>query len=222
MYDVILEPCKRTDASYKEIRDRHYIPNNGAVGQQLHYLIKKSNGGGYQTIGIISAGSAAYAVGARDKYFGINKDNRKVALNSIVDNTVFRLEENLPNLGTQILSLWRKRVIQDWPKKYGVNVAGFETFIIENDNRKGAMYKADNWTYVGETAGNTEMHLHGIEKQFERKEVCKKLIFCKWVKNGKLATEYKPTWNQNAWKKRRTETDSQWLDRLLKEGDTKV
>lgn len=195
MFDIILKSCKRTDQEYKEIRDRHYIPNNGAVGQQLHYLIKLRDGGKYRTIGIISAGSAAYAVGSRDKYFGVTKDNRRVALNSIVDNTVFRLEERIPNLGTQVLSMWRKQVQKDWYRKYGVKVAGFETFIIENDQRKGAMYKADNWEYVGETAGNTKMHLHGIDKQFERKNVCKKLIYCKWVKGGKLATEYQPTWN---------------------------
>ena len=57
------------------------------------------------------------------------------------------------------------------------------------------MYKADNLEYVGETAGNTKMHLHGINKQFERKSVCKKLVYCKWVKGRKLATEYQPTWN---------------------------
>ena len=195
-HDVLLKPCRRSNPEYKAIRDRHYIPNNGAVGQQLHYLVQlKDENGFYKTVGIISAGSAAYAVGTRDKYFGINKENRKVALNSIVDNTVFRLEEKIPNLGTQVLSMWRKQVQEDWYRKYGVKVAGFETFIIENEQRKGAMYKADNWDYVGETAGNTKMHLHGIDKQFERKEVCKKLVFCKWVKGGELATEYKPTWN---------------------------
>lgn len=190
MLDIRLKQCKRTDIEYKEIRDRHYIPNNGAVGQQLHYLVQLCDREVYRTIGIISAGSAVYAVGARDKYFGINKENRKVALNSIVNNTVFRLEERIPNLGTQVLSMWRKQVQKDWLKKYGVKVAGFETFIIENEQRKGAMYKADNWEYVGETSGNTKMHLHGICKQFERRETCKKMVFCKWVKGGKLATQY--------------------------------
>lgn len=152
-------------------------------------------GGGYKTVGIISAGSAAYAVGSRDLFFGINKDNRQIALNSIVDNTVFRLEERIPNLGTQVLAMWRKRVQKDWFETYGVKVAGFETFIIENEQRKGAMYKADNWTFVGETNGSTKFHQHGVTKQFERVSTCKKLVFCKWVKGGELATEYFATWN---------------------------
>lgn len=195
MMEVKLVTCSRTTPEYQDIRNRHYIPNNGAVGQQLHYLVRVSSGGGiYRTVGIISAGSAAYAVGMRDNFFGINKENRQIALNSIVDNTVFRLEERIPNLGTQVLALWRKQVQRDWFRKYGVHVAGFETFIIENEQRKGAMYKADNWTFVGETAGSTKFHLHGVEKQFERKEVCKKLVFCKWVKGGALSTEYCSTW----------------------------
>lgn len=154
-------------------------------------------GGGYETIGIISAGSAAYAVGPRDQYFGITKENRSVALNSIVDNTVFRLERNIPNLGTQILKAWRNKVQEDWFQKYGVHVAGFETFVIENDRRKGSLYKADNWTFVGETSGNAKVHLHGIKNSFERKNVCKKLIFCKWVRDGQLATEYFSNWSNS-------------------------
>lgn len=121
MYNITLTACKRSDPRYQEIRDRHYVPNNGAVGQQLHYLILLDK----EVVGIISGGSAAYAVGCRDEYFGITKDNRKVALNGIIDNTVFRLEKNLPNLGTQILATWRKQAAKDWEKKYGVKVAGF-------------------------------------------------------------------------------------------------
>ena len=183
-YNVRLVRCRRSCAAYQEIRDRHYVPNHGAVGQQLHYLIYLDN----RIVGIISGGSAAYAVGCRDAFFGITKDNRQVALNSIVDNTVFRLECNVPNLGTQILRQWRKQIAEDWEAQYGVAVAGYETFVIENENRKGAMYRADNWVFVGETQGNTKFHQHGIEKQFVRRDVEKKLVFCKWRRGGGAGT----------------------------------
>ncbi|MBO7677524.1 MAG: DUF4338 domain-containing protein [Erysipelotrichaceae bacterium] len=192
MHDVKLRRCDRMHPAYQEIRDRHYIPNKGAVGQQIHYLIYLEK----EIVGIISGGSAAYAVGCRDEYFGINKDNRRIALNGIVDNTVFRLEKNIPNLGTQVLAMWRKQISHDWEEKYGVKVCGFETFIIETSYRKGSMYKADNWDYVGQTAGSTKMHLHGIEKQFLREQTEKKLVFCKWIKGGTLPTTYFPTWNR--------------------------
>lgn len=191
MYSIRLLECKRSNQAYQEIRDRHYVPNNGSVGQQLHYLIFLEN----DIVGIISGGSAAYAVACRDEYFGITKENRKIALNGIIDNTVFRLERNLPNLGTQILATWRKRVASDWYERYGVKVAGFETFIVEESYRKGSMYKADNWDFVGETHGSTKFHQHGVEKKFERRTVEKKLVYCKWVKGRNLPTEYQATWN---------------------------
>ena len=190
-YSIRLVQVKRSNLIYQQIRDRHYVPNHGAIGQQIHYLILLDG----ECVGIITGGSAAYAVKSRDEYFGITKENRNVALNGIVDNTVFRLERNLPNLGTQILALWRKTIEKDWYLKYGVRVAGFETFVIENERRKGSMYKADNWDYVGETEGSTKFHQHGVEKQFERRQVEKKLVFCKFTKYAKLPTEYTPTWN---------------------------
>ena len=63
-------------------------------------------------------------------------------------------------------------------------MCGFETFIVEESWRKGSMYKADNWTYVGETQGSTKFHQHGVEKKFERREVEKKLVYCKWIRGG--------------------------------------
>ena len=189
---IRLEQCKRTDPRYQEIRDRHYIPNHGAVAQQIHYLIYIYNA--WKLVGIISAGSAVYAVKARDDYFGITKQNRVTALNSIINNTVFRLEYNEPNLATQILSLWRKQVAKDWEEKYGVRVHGFETFVIENDTRKGALYKADNWDYIGETSGSTKTH-RGLKNKGVRMRTEKKLVFVKKIKGTHLCTEYHATWN---------------------------
>ena len=192
MYNVHLIECKRSNQLYQEIRSRHYVKNNGAVGQQIHYLIYVDK----ELVGIISGGSAAYAVACRDDYFGITKDNRRIALNGIIDNTVFRLEKNLPNLGTQILATWRRRIANDWFVRYGVKPCGFETFIVEESYRKGSMYKADNWDFVGETSGSTKFHLHGVEKKFERIETGKKLVYCKRIKGVQLPTEYFATWNR--------------------------
>lgn len=190
MYNVMLLGCKRTDPIYQTFRNRHYIPNKGSIGQQLHYIIYLN----CEPVGIISGGSAVYATKPRDDFFGITKSNRCVALNGIINNTVFRLEQHLPNLGTQVLAIWRKKVVADWIAKYHVAPCGFETFIIENERRKGAMYKADNWTFVGRTYGNTKMHLHGINNEFCRKENTPKLIFCKRIVGGQLPTEYYSSW----------------------------
>ena len=36
---VELIRCKRTNPHYQDIRNRHYVANNGCHGQQLHYLV---------------------------------------------------------------------------------------------------------------------------------------------------------------------------------------
>lgn len=188
--EISLVRCKRTNYIYQAFRDRHYVKNNGSVGQQLHYLIYLNN----ECVGIISGGSAVYSVKSRDDYFGITKGNRQIAINGIIDNTVFRLEKNIPNLATQILKKWRKRVAVDWEIRYGVRPCGFETFVIENERRKGSLYKADNWDFVGKTQGSTKLHQHGIDNKFQRIEVPQKLIFCKHIKGVHLPETYQSNW----------------------------
>lgn len=189
-YNISLLRCKRTDPTYQEIRNRHYVPNHGTHGQQLHYLIQLDG----QVIGIISGASSVWAVKPRDDYFGLNKDNKKVALPSIINNVVFRLETHLPNLATQVLKMWRCRVSEDWQERYKVKVHGFETFVVEEDYRKGALYKADNWEFLGVTQGSTKKH-NGLENKSERITTTPKLIFAKKIPNTSLSTTYTPTWN---------------------------
>jgi len=174
---IRLELVKRSDKDYQSIRDRHYVANHGCVGRQLHYNIYLDD----KLVGIISGASAIWGNEHRDLYFDINKENRQKKINKIISNVVFRLEDNQKNLGSQILSMWRKRIKTDWENRYNDNVIGFETFIF-GAGRHGSLYKADNWDYVGMTKGNTKHHAHGMYGGTERIKTDKKMIFCKLVK----------------------------------------
>ena len=197
---VELLMCQRTHPAYLHYRNRHYIENNGCHGQQLHYLVLCDG----EQIGVISGASAVFGVNSRDQFFGIEKDKRKVQLNSIINNVVYRVENAPRNVPSQALALWRKRIAADWEYLYQVKVAGFETFVIEADlddgrTRTGALYRADNWAMLGLTAGNTKSHAAkdgagGMNTAHTRKEVCKKLILARKVKGVALASEYKATW----------------------------
>ena len=186
---IILEKVKRTDPRYQDIRNRHYVANRGCHGQQMHYLVLLEK----RVVGIISGASSVYAVKSRDEFFGLTSDNKRVALNCIVNNVVFRLEEHLPNLGTQVLSMWRKQIAIDWESKYGVRVHGFETFVVEEEWRKGSMYRADNWQAVGITVGSTKVH-KGLNTPHTRVATTPKLVFCRKVPRTKLCTKYTSTW----------------------------
>lgn len=168
MKDLRLVFCSSRDVA--DFETRHYVEKNpdfffdrkehvykphlkagkprGHHGQQIHFLIWYKG----ENVGAISGGSAVFATGIRDAFFGINKTNRTQTLNGIIDNTLFRLEYSLDrntcvyggedlkkrncltpdhnhNLATQILALWRRNVVEYWEYLYGVKPFGFETFV---------------------------------------------------------------------------------------------
>lgn len=183
--------CKRSDLEYNQIRDRHYVANHGTIGRQCHYKVYFNE----KLVGVIVGASAVFACKPRDEYFGIDKENRKDKINKIICNTVFRLEENIPNLGTQILSLWRKQIVLDWYLKYKDIPIGFETFIF-GDGRFGSMYKADNWDYCGMTFGSTKYRPKehgGWDAKHLRIPTEQKMVYCKKIGKAdlRLFNEYK-------------------------------
>lgn len=171
-----LRLCKRTDPYYQHIRDRHYVENHGTIGRQIHYKILREN----EMVGIITGASAVWACKPRDDFFGITSGNRENVISKIICNTVFRLEDNRPNLGSQILAIFRRRVVFDWMRLYDETPIGFETFIF-GEGRFGSLYKADNWTYCGLTSGSAKCKPHGAYNPGERRETEIKMVFCKRV-----------------------------------------
>lgn len=188
--DVVLLQCPRTNSIYQRIRSRHYVQNKGTIGQQIHYLIVYKR----KIIGIITGASPAYSIKTRDNFFNINKENKKAGLCGIVNNTVFRLEYHLPNLASKIIKVWRKRIREDWYYLYGINVHGYETFVESSDKRTGCVYKADNWIYLGETAGWSRSRPKGAKGKLKLSETTKKLIFVYKIPKTKLPTEVSSYW----------------------------
>jgi len=78
---------------------------------------------------------------------------------------------------------------------YGVSVTGFETFVVENDTRKGALYKADNWTMVGMTSGNAKAHgKGGMKGKSFREDTVAKIVLCKKLTNALPTDKYVSSW----------------------------
>ena len=195
--DILFEFCKITEPRYKEIRDRHYPPNGGACGMQVHFLVRYKG----EIVGIISAGSSVYAVAERDKFFKLPKDkeSKKKALVHIVNNTAFRLETpksiqaERPDLTPEVVALWRKIISFVWLDFYGAPVVGFETFVEEEmlpdgSLRSGKAYIADNWTHVGYTKGSAK-HRSGMGNKHTRANTKPKKIFVR--RNDDAPSEYK-------------------------------
>ena len=226
MRKIHLQFCSSSDI--QSFEERHYVAamseqeeqwrtekskavgkKKGHHGQQVHYLIWYHTGEVWENVGAISGGSAVFSTRVRDEFFHLNKENRTKCLNGIIDNTLFRLEKPEFNLASQIVSIWRRQVVKDWEYLYDVRPYGFETFVefaeIEGDRQRvGCLYRADNWTFVGETSGNTKNHVGvgltggraGGKGAFHRMTVPKKLVFCKWIKpfTEPQICEYKSSW----------------------------
>lgn len=175
MTDIKLRRTEKTNNYYQKIRDNHYVENHGCMGRQIHYLIWIEN----ELIGIISGASAVYCCEGRDEFFGINKENRDGRIQEIICNTVFKMEKSKPNLGTQILAQWRRKITKDWFERYGIIPIGFETFIY-GEGRFGSLYKADNWHYCGMTKGMAKYTPHGMHEGFLKIKTEPKMIFCKY------------------------------------------
>ena len=219
---VHLELVKTSHPLYVEYRKNHYIPNRGVVGQQLQYLVFYEN----KVVGVIGGASAVYTTEDRDIYFGLSeeKELKTRQLNSIINNNIFKLDYPAPNLATIVLKKWRKQIIRDWELLYGVEVAAFETFVVEErlwngKTRNGACYRADNWQLVGITKGYGKTNTRG-RKHNHRLLKSQKLIYCLRLKGKNFCTEYIPNWNdpkrQKEITRRRKELFEDKLDNLLK------
>ena len=191
------------------------------MGQQLQYLIFY----GSEVVVIIGGASAVFANQARDEFFGLAEETevKTQQPNSIVNNNVFRLEYPAPNLATIVLSIWRKRIMEDWEKLYGVPIAGFETFVVEErlwngKTRNGACYRADNWEMVGITRGYGKTNARGLEIK-DKTLRSKKLVYCLRIKGRELRDSYAAAWNdldlKRDLRKRRDQMLSDPLDIVL-------
>lgn len=149
----------------------HYPESKGIVGRSLNYLIYQNR----EIVGIIGVNSPPLNYKKFNVFFG--KDQELKFLN----NNVFKLIITQKNLGTKVLKLLRNIIKIDYKEKYKEDVLGLITFV--EPPRTGAMYKADNWTYLGMTEG-VKCRRRGDLGKWINKEWSvgtKKLIFAKKV-----------------------------------------
>lgn len=150
----------KSDGLFGHLFFSHYPKSKGIVGRCLCYLIANKG----EIVGIVGASSPPKNYGFFNNYF--NKDNEKY----FVNNNVFRIIKSEKNLATRILKLFRTTVRNDYKIKYGDDLLGLVTFV--EKPRTGNIYKADNWTLLGETQGK-RMRRNPItwEKTFEDGEI---------------------------------------------------
>jgi len=137
------------------IENNHsYVPTNSSVGRRIDWLIYHQEDDMVlpECIGMIGLGSSVYPP-PKDilRHLGMSKQEYKVAFNSIANNWRFCFSKRIKNAGTQVLKQLRQKSPGAWKEKYGDDLKCIITFVGAGKN--GAVYLADNWKQIGETAG---------------------------------------------------------------------
>jgi len=142
---------KQSSRLWNEYIDRyHYLGYKKIGGAQLRYFIL----GDDEVVALSGFGSAAWKTASRDNYIGWSHQQRQDNLHLVVNNVRFLILPwaSVANLGSRILSLLGKRIPHDWQQVYNYRPVLLETFV-QKDRFHGTVYKASNWTYVGDTTG---------------------------------------------------------------------
>jgi hypothetical protein len=136
----------------------HYLGFNGAVGENLQYVISDGQG---RRFGCLVFGAAAWKCQDRDQFIGWSVEQRERNLPFIANNTRFLILPfvHVRRLGSWILGQINRRISQDWQAKYGHPVLLVETFV-EQPRFRGTVYRAANWQRVGATTGRTRQDRH--------------------------------------------------------------
>ena len=144
-FGLNLKRVKKSDELFVKWYIEHYPQSKGIVGRQINYIIYD----GHSPIGIISGASPPLNYSIFRKYFNIDNDLQ------FLNNNVYRIvtKTDDKNLGTKILKIFRNKIFEDYYNKYKTNLIGLVTFV--EPPRTGAIYKADNWEFLGKTQGIT-------------------------------------------------------------------
>lgn len=138
---LYLERVPKSDPVFGKMFFEHYPGSKGIPGRSFCYLIH-NNG---SVAGIIGFNSPPSNYSIFRSYFKVESDNMFMA------NNVFRIVESEHNLATRVMKIARERLQKDHMGKWGFPLLGIVTFV--EPPRTGALYKADNWDYLGMSKG---------------------------------------------------------------------
>lgn len=136
----------------------HYLGFNGAVGENLQYIISDTQA---RRLACLVFGAAAWKCQDRDQFIGWSAAQRQKNLALIANNTRFLVlpSVRVRRLGSWILGQIQRRLAPDWEAKYGHRVVLVETFV-EQARFGGTVYRAANWQRVGASRGRTRQDRH--------------------------------------------------------------
>ena len=136
----------------------HHLGYKTLVGAQMRYAVHDRDG---WPLAMLGFSTAAWKLAPRDRFIGWTPQLREKNLPLDVDKPRFLILPwiEIPNLGSHILAIVRRRLPLDWTERYGTTPVLIETFV-ETPRYTGAVYRASGWTRVGTTQGRGRYDRH--------------------------------------------------------------
>jgi len=136
----------------------HYLGFGGAVGENLQYLVRDSQG---RALACLVFGAPAWKCQDRDRFIGWSAEQRQRHLGLLANNSRFLILPwvKVPHLASWVLGQVSRQLSGDWQAKYGHPLVLLETFV-EQGRFRGSAYQAANWRRVGATQGRTRQDRH--------------------------------------------------------------
>jgi len=132
----------------------HYLGCRVPFGANLRYWVRH----GKRELACLLWTSPAWKMQARDVWIGWSDEQRRLNLQSVVNNGRFLILPwvEVKGLASKILALSARQMPRDWESRYGCPPLLLET-LVDAARFRGTCYRAANWIHVGQTAGRGRM-----------------------------------------------------------------
>ena len=150
--EVVVEPVASGDEGrYQRLMQaHHYLGALPKIGQTRWYVARWHE----EWVALIGFSSPAWKCRARDAWVGWNLRVQYDRLHLVSNNSRFVIlpRWRRPNLASRVLALCERRVVTEWPARFGHRLLMLETFV-DPERFHGTVYRAANWQCVGITRG---------------------------------------------------------------------
>ena len=138
------------EARFRELMQaHHYLGAVPGMGETVRYVAHHRG----RWLALVVFSAPALKCGARDRWIGWDYGVQFGRLHLVTNNSRFLILPGGPaNLGSRVLSLCARRLVRDWPARFGHDVLLAETFV-DPALFRGTVYRAANWIEVGRTRG---------------------------------------------------------------------
>lgn len=150
----------------------HYLGHTVPYGAQLRYLVWASHPE-RAVVACVQLSSPAWRMAARDRWIGWDDAVRARCLQRVVCNSRFLILPwvKVRNLASATLATVARRMVEDWPRQYGIEPYLLET-LVDRERYTGTCYRAAGWVELGSTTGRGRM-----DREHRREGLSPKTVF---------------------------------------------